>query len=180
VAESGLRGFARREAPLPALVADTRRAPAAASRAGAGGPLFRVDAPGASFRRGRRLWVAANALAARGLGPEPLALLHHDRHATLFLARPADAVTLREHPEPLRAQAELTVLLDRVLCLGALSGQLDPGLVAFAGDPFARRRALLLAPQGVRLGACSGRDRARRARQLASELLAVGREFASR
>ncbi len=139
VREGTWKGWAQREVALPvvrALVADLPEG----LREGA-----TVVYPGVSAREARALWVMANLLARRALGPPPLALLHRHGEARLLLE------ALPFTPTPDEGAAGIRGLRRRLAALGEPPGDLAPSSVLWARDPRGRPTALLRGPRGFHL-----------------------------
>jgi hypothetical protein len=162
VAASGVTGWARREAPLAALLEGALPADA----------VWRVLRPGLSAGRARELWALANLLWMRGLAPRPLACLVRGGATELFLARESGEMSLADLEEPQRSRGALAGLVGRLLALGSLArtpGAVEISLRSGAGRP---ARALLLAADLARVGEATPAGlRLPRARRLVRELL---------
>lgn len=141
----------------PGVASDSLRA--AWAEPGRGGWIVR-RLETRTARGGRRVLALALALAQRGLGPRPDAMLVTVEGAHLVFERPAGATALAERsvqdPEP-----ALGVLLDRLLSLGAIATPIGRDGFAISDDA---QRAWLLDPECLDLaGEISDRRAARRA-----------------
>jgi hypothetical protein len=159
-----LAGWARHEADLDALL-----------RAGAKDhSAWRRAYPSRSRGQGRDLWAAAHLLWLRGLGARPLALLHDVSGATLWLERAEAARGLHEARgnEPL--QSAIVHLLGRLLGLGSLDPALGPEDIGVIGSSAAGLRAVLLAPERLRIGdALAPAHRLREATRIARSIVPI-------
>jgi len=156
VAHGGFRGFARREAPLPALCGAIQAGSEAEFWIHPLGPVGERDA--------RRAWALAQVLAQRSLSPPPLALLRGRVGAWLVSSRASEERRLDGAPA---ARPALAVALDRLLAIGADCSGLAPRSFALARG---RGPALLLEPREIAAGAPVA-NRRRRSRALAAELV---------
>jgi hypothetical protein len=164
VRADGVAGWARRDAPLAALLAS---APGEAC-------AWRIPRPGIGSARARELWALANLLWLRGLGPLPLACLVRAAGAELWLARAPGETLLGELDPPGRARAALATLLGRLVALGFLA---TPAASEIVVAPGARGgvSALLAAPDRLRVGAAPPpQERLALARALTREILDHG------
>lgn len=156
-------GWARREATLGALLA-ADGCPEAWQRRYAG----------QSGRRARELWALAHLLWLRGLGPRPLALLRREDRTALWLERGEDTRPLAEAHDREEALRLTERLLGRLLALGALDSRLEAGDVALIGSHAEGVRAVLLAPERLRVGeALAPSERLREARRRSGGLLGI-------
>jgi hypothetical protein len=176
IARSGWRGHARRGVDPERLLARLGPGPhAGGMRIEVDAPAWRVVYPRLPARRAARVWARANTLAARGLAPAPLALLSDDARTVLLLELPAGA---RRMGEGVCAPAERRATARLLAELGAI-GSLAPGLgsdaLAFVGSASGALRALLVAPDGVRLGGSAGGRRSRNTALRLLDSLAAGR-----
>lgn len=158
-------GWARREAPLEALLdAGDKRL------AGAWQRLYAEN----HGRLGQELWAAAHLLWLRGLGARPLALLGDPRGCALWLEREQGARQLEAARADPGVGPATTRLLGRLLALGSLDPGLEPGEIGVIGSDAAQLRAVLLAPERLRIGhAAPPAQRLREARRLARSLIAI-------
>jgi hypothetical protein len=157
VRADGVTGWARRDAPLAALLAGD-----------AGGAcVWRLARPA---RRARELWAASNLLWLRGFGPRPLACLVRAGRAELCLARAPGETLLTTFADPERARAALATLVGRLLALGSLEAP-EPSEIVVAPGAGGRVTALLAAPDRLRVGAAAPpRERLALARRLTRDL----------
>jgi len=100
---------------------------------------------GVSAREARALWIMANLLARRALGPPPLALLHHHGEARLWVEAIPFTPTAQE------AAAGIAQLRRRLAVLGEPPSELAPSGVTWVRGPKSRPVALLRGPRGFRL-----------------------------
>jgi hypothetical protein len=158
VRAGGVTGWARRDAPLAALLAGDP----------GGACVWRLARPA---HRARGLWAASNLLWLRGFGPRPLACLVRGGGAELYLARAPGETLLAELADPERARAALATLVGRLLALGSLEAPAPSEIVVAPGDR-GRVKALLAAPDRLRVGAAAPpRERLALARRLTRGLL---------
>jgi hypothetical protein len=158
VRAGGVTGWARRDAPLAALLAGDP----------GGACVWRLARPA---HRARGLWAASNLLWLRGFGPRPLACLVRGGGAELYLARAPGETLLAELADPERARAALATLVGRLLALGSLEAPAPSEIVVAPGDR-GRVKALLAAPDRLRVGAAAPpRERLALARRLTRDLL---------
>jgi hypothetical protein len=165
VRAGAISGWARRETDLDALLAAGDKGHAGAWR------RHYVDD---HRRRGRDLWAAAHLLWLRGLGARPLALLRDTHGTALWLACEDGARDLDQAREDAGIGPAATRLLGRLLALGSLDPGLERHEIAVIGNDPAHLRAVLLAPERLRIGhAPAPVDRLREARRLAQRFIAI-------
>ncbi len=160
--EAGVVGWARRDAPLAALLEGSQQSDLA----------WRIARRGMRPAQARELWALANLIWMRGLAPQPLACLVRAEATELFLARSPRASGLTELAAPEHARGALARLLGRLLALGSLAGTPAPWQLAVELAPGGAATALLLAPDLLRVGgAAPASERLARARTLTGEIL---------
>jgi hypothetical protein len=152
LAQGAWQGYARAggdEAQLLEALPEAR-ASGAPVRVEAMGKLWRVHYRGFRRSAGRRIWVTANFLWARGgLCPRPLGAWRRGSQMVLLLERRAGAQPLDQWPDRGRALAAARVLLDRILAMAEIrEPPLPESLLIEQGDGSALR-ASLAAPHGV-------------------------------
>jgi hypothetical protein len=158
-------GWARREAEVDALIGAGEK-----GLRGTWRRHYRNDHP----RRGRELWATAHLLWLRGLGARPLALLREEHGTALWLECEDGARDLVEAREDDGIGPAATRLLGRLLALGALDPGLEPAEIGVIGSNPAHLRAVLLAPERLRIGHASApAARLREARRLAHRFIAI-------
>ncbi len=158
---AGVGGWARRDAPLAALLAPD----------GGGACAWRIPRPGLRRAGARELWAVANLLWLRGFAPRPLACFVRGAGAELYLARVPGATPLGDLAAPGRARAALGTLLGRLLALGALEAP-APSEILVATGVRGAATALLAAPDRLRVGsAAPPQQRLSLARDLTREIL---------
>jgi hypothetical protein len=135
--------------------------------------LWRVRYGGVRQSEGKRIWVMANFLWARGgLCPRPLAAWRRSDQTVLLLERRPGAQFLDQCPDRRRALPAVRVLLDRVLALAEIRQPPSPETLVIDKREGSALRASLAAPDAVRLLRRPGRDR----RERVSELIHALRE----
>ena len=103
-------------------------------------------------RRRREIWALANTLWAWGrLVPKPLAILSREGRTILVLERPEEARVLSEIGDAGAAGGALRVLLDRLAAVAEIDFSLPPDAIALGKEGGSPPRAMLLAPDRVRL-----------------------------
>jgi len=134
---------------------------------GSGGEAYRVRRLlAASDPDGRAAFAKATLLWRRRLGPRPLGLLELPDSSALITARGPQSGPLAANPDRSATRARLALLLDRLLALGDLVGELTPDDFCAAED-----RILLLAPEQLVLPGRPAADRYARSRALARILV---------
>jgi hypothetical protein len=137
----GWRGFARRDAPLDAVL---RRVSGPAR--GAPGDVLVHPLGRLAPREAARAWAAAQTLAQRRVAPRALALLR--RGAQTFLAQDAGP-GVRPLAAVVQPRAIVVGLLDRLLAFGFDRERLAPGALVVVPGARGGLRALLLDPRGL-------------------------------
>jgi len=139
----------------------------------AGEGLWRVRYGGIRQSEGKRIWVMANFLWARGgLCPRPLAAWQRGDQTVLLLERSAGAQSLDQCSDRRQALAAVRILLDRVAALGEIREPPLPGALVIEERKGSVLHASLAAPHGVRRVGNPGRKR----RERVSELIHALRE----
>ena len=158
----GVEGWARRDAPLAALLATD----------GGGTCAWRISRPGLRSARGRELWAVANLLWLRGLAPRPLACLVRGDGAELCLSRAPEETLLGDLAAPERVRAALATLVGRLLALGSLEAVPTPSEIVLAPGARGSATALLMTPDRLRVGAAAPpQERLALARRVTREIL---------
>jgi hypothetical protein len=133
--------------------------------------LWRVQYRGIRPSEGKRIWVMANFLWARGgLCPRPLGVWHRGDQTVLLLERRSGAQSLAQCPDRHRALAATRILLDRLLALAEICDPPHPDALLIHQREGSALRAALAAPQGVCLVGKPARDRRERVSELIHSL----------
>ena len=167
------RGYARVDSDQAQLLGalPEERVSAGTIRVDALGALWRIRYGGIRPSEGRRIWVTANFLSARGgLCPRPLGAWSRADQTVLLLERRPGSQPLSQCPDHRRALAATRVLLDRVVALAEVREPPLPEALVFESGEGAGLRASLLAPHGIRVGRTPGRGRRERVSELIQSL----------
>jgi hypothetical protein len=114
--------------------------------------LWRVQYGGIRHSEGKRIWVTANFLWARGgLCPRPLGALRRGDQMILLLERRSAEQLLGRCSDRAAALAAVRILLDRITALGEIRLPPLPGTLLIEKREGQPPRASLAAPHGVRL-----------------------------
>jgi hypothetical protein len=166
VARAGWRGYARRAAASDAVLATPSSGPAptdGAARVELTGGLLRLVYRRRSGRGLRQLWARANALAARGLAPLPLAAVSNAVCTLLIFEAGAGMRPLEPLAGDAAARRALVRLLAELAAFGELRADLEREMFALVPDRSGRPRAQLIAPHAFRFGGRTGGARSRAA-----------------
>jgi hypothetical protein len=174
LASGAWRGFARsdvEDAPLLDALSGAQTTSGSPIRVEAMDEFWRVHYLGLRASAGRRIWVTANFLWARGgLCPRPLGAWSRGDQTVLLLERRAGARQLDRCPDRTRALAATRVLLHRILTLAEVREPLLPEAVLLEQGEGSALRASLVAPEGVHVMGSAGSQRRERVEELVSPL----------
>jgi hypothetical protein len=173
------RGYTRVDSDHEQLLGalPEERISAGTMRVDALGALWRVHYGGIRPSEGRRIWVTANFLSARGgLCPRPLGAWSRGDQTVLLLERRPGSLPFSQCPDHRRALAATRVLLDRVLAMAEVREPPLPEALVVESCEGPGLRASLLAPHGIRVGRTPYSGRRERVSELVQLLRARSTE----